>query len=93
MPDFNWVAGDNKPGVANGYDLDLVTKTIQEQKKDADYVIVYMHWGVEKSNRPIEYQKQYVPKMVEAGADAIVGSHPIGYKGLSITIKFPSHTR
>ncbi len=39
--------------------------------------IVYMHWGVEKSNRPVEYQKQYVPKMVEAGANAIVGSHPL----------------
>ncbi len=37
MPDSNWVAGENKPGVANGYDLNLVTKTIKEQKKDADY--------------------------------------------------------
>ena len=90
MPDTNWVAGDNKPGVANGYDLNLVTKTIKEQKKDADYLIVYMHWGVEKSNRPVEYQKQYVPKMVEAGADAIVGVTHIGYKDLSIIIKFLS---
>ena len=89
MPNFNWVAGDNKPGVANGYDLDLVTKTIQEQKKDADYVIVYMHWGVEKSNRPIEYQKQYVPKMVEAGADAIVGSHPHWLQGFEYYNKVP----
>ncbi|MBG9596568.1 capsular biosynthesis protein [Bacillus mycoides] len=89
MPNFNWVVGDNKPGVANGYDLDLVTKTIQEQKKDADYVIVYMHWGVEKSNRPIEYQKQYVPKMVEAGADAIVGSHPHWLQGFEYYNKVP----
>ena len=40
-----------------------------------------MHWGVEKSNRPVEYQKQYVPKMVEAGANAIVGSHPHWLQG------------
>ena len=33
MPDSNWVAGENKPGVANGYDLNLVTKTIKEQNK------------------------------------------------------------
>ena len=33
MPDFTWVADDNKPGVANGYDLNLVTKTIKEQRK------------------------------------------------------------
>jgi len=81
MPDFTWVADDNKPGVANGYDLNLVTKTIKEQKKDADYLIVYMHWGVEKSNRPVEYQKQYVSKMVTAGADAIIGSHPHWLQG------------
>ncbi|AJH56385.1 bacterial capsule synthesis PGA_cap family protein [Bacillus anthracis] len=81
MPDFTWVADDNKPGVANGYDLNLVTKTIKEQKKNADYLIVYMHWGVEKSNRPVDYQKQYVNKMVTAGADAIVGSHPHWLQG------------
>ncbi|MBO1624658.1 CapA family protein [Bacillus arachidis] len=81
MPDFTWVAGKDKPGVANGYDINQVTKTIKEQKKDADYLIVYMHWGVEKSNRPVDYQKQYVPKIVEAGADAIVGSHPHWLQG------------
>ncbi len=89
MPDSNWVAGENKPGVANGYDLNLVTKTIKEQKQDADYLIVYMHWGVEKSNRPVEYQKQYVPKMVEAGANAIVGSHPHWLQGFEYYNKVP----
>ncbi|WP_459501323.1 CapA family protein [Bacillus sp. C1] len=81
MPNFTWIAEKDKPGVANGYDINLVTKTIQEQKKNADYLIVYMHWGVEKSNRPVDYQKQYVPKIVEAGADAIVGSHPPRLQG------------
>ncbi|PHA02292.1 capsular biosynthesis protein [Bacillus pseudomycoides] len=81
MPDSAWVATNDKPGVANGYDLNLVTKTIKEQKKDADYMIVYMHWGVEKTNRPADYQKEYVQKMVEAGANAIVGSHPHWLQG------------
>ncbi|EJR59939.1 hypothetical protein IIO_03298 [Bacillus cereus VD115] len=89
MPDFTWVADDNTPGVANGYDLNLVTKTIKEQKKDADYLIVYMHWGVEKSNRPVDYQKQYVNKMVTAGADAIVGSHPHWLQGFEYYNKVP----
>ncbi|CAI8897610.1 PGA_cap domain-containing protein [Bacillus sp. IT-79MI2] len=89
MPDFTWVSGKDKPGVANGYDINLVTKTIKEQKKDADYLIVYMHWGVEKSNRPVDYQKQYVPKIVEAGADAIVGSHPHWLQGFEYYNKVP----
>ena len=40
-----------------------------------------MHWGVEKSNRPVEYQKQYASKMVTAGANAIIGSHPHWLQG------------
>ncbi|WP_369900084.1 CapA family protein [Bacillus manliponensis] len=81
MPSTSWVASENKPGVANGYNLNLVTKTIEEQKKDADYLVVYMHWGVEKTNRPAQYQRDYVQKMTEAGADAIVGSHPHWLQG------------
>ncbi|MGG2066077.1 CapA family protein [Bacillus sp. S14(2024)] len=89
MPDSAWVATNDKPGIANGYDLNLVTKTIQEQKKDADYMIVYMHWGVEKTNRPADYQKEYVQKMVEAGANAIVGSHPHWLQGFEYYNKVP----
>lgn len=89
MPDFTWVAGKEKAGVANGYDLNLVTKTIKEQKKNADYMIVYMHWGVEKTNRPADYQKEYVKKIVEAGADAIVGSHPHWLQGFEYYNKVP----
>ena len=33
MPDSNWVAGENKPGVANGYDLNLVTKQLKNKRK------------------------------------------------------------
>ncbi|CAG9613610.1 hypothetical protein BACCIP111899_02829 [Bacillus rhizoplanae] len=89
MPDSAWVATNDKPGVANGYDLNLVTKTIKEQKKDADYMIVYMHWGVEKTNRPADYQKEYVQKMIEAGANAIVGSHPHWLQGFEYYNKVP----
>lgn len=81
MPDSAWVAQGDKPGVAGGYDLNVVTKTVQQQKGDADYLIVYMHWGVEKTNKPAAYQKEYVAKMVEAGADVIVGSHPHWLQG------------
>ncbi|WP_438503586.1 CapA family protein [Ectobacillus ponti] len=81
MPDGGWVAGENRPGVAGAYDLDKVVSTIREQKGDADYLIVYIHWGVEKTNQPAAYQKQYTEKMVEAGANAIVGSHPHWLQG------------
>jgi poly-gamma-glutamate capsule biosynthesis protein CapA/YwtB (metallophosphatase superfamily) len=81
-PDFRWVATKDKPGVPNGYDPNLIIQKINEQKGDADYVIVYLHWGVEKTNTPAPYQKEYVKRMVEeAGVDAIVGSHPHWLQG------------
>lgn len=81
MPCADWTATNTTPGVAGGYDLNVVTKTIQEQKGDADYLVVYMHWGVEQTNTPAAYQKEYVTKMTEAGANAIVGSHPHWLQG------------
>ena len=92
MPDFTWVADDNKPGVANGYDLNLVTKTIKEQKKDADYLIIYMHWGVEKSNRPVEYQNNMQVKWLQQEPTRLLEVTHIGYKGLNIIITFLSLT-
>ena len=81
FPSSTWVATENKPGVTNGYDLDEVKRTIQEQKGDADYIIVYFHWGVEKTNTPAEYQFEYVKELKELGVDLIVGSHPHWLQG------------
>ncbi|MCD7744605.1 MAG: CapA family protein [Lachnospiraceae bacterium] len=42
----------------------------------AEYVIVYMHWGV-KNNRTVnEIQKEEALQAAEAGADYIVGANP-----------------
>lgn len=81
FPNSTWVATENKPGVTNGYDLHEVKRTIQEQKGDADYVIVYFHWGVEKTNTPAEYQFEYVKELKELGVDLIVGFHPHWLQG------------
>lgn len=81
FPNFTWVATENKPGVTNGYDLELVKQTIEEQKGDADYTIVYFHWGVEKTNTPVDYQFDYVKEMKELGVDLIIGSHPHWLQG------------
>ena len=75
IPATNWIATKERAGVPNGYDLELVKKTIQDQQGDADYTIVYFHWGVEKQNTPVEYQKEYVRELKKLGVDLIVGSH------------------
>ncbi|SFB06582.1 Poly-gamma-glutamate biosynthesis protein CapA/YwtB (capsule formation), metallophosphatase superfamily [Bacillus sp. cl95] len=76
LPDFSWVAGEAKPGLANGYELELMKRNIRKEKQDADYVFVYIHWGVEKSRKPEPFQRDWARQMIDSGADGIIGSHP-----------------
>ncbi|SCC69881.1 Protein of unknown function [Bacillus cereus] len=46
-------------------------KRLKNKKRRRLYDCIHALGG-EKTNRPADYQKQYVQKMVEAGADAIV---------------------
>lgn len=57
---------------------DQVVKIIRElaKRNDIDGVIVMPHWGVEYQHQPSSQQKSYARKFLEAGAFAIVGSHP-----------------
>lgn len=78
LPTVEWYATDNKPGIASGYQEDYVTSVIEKEKQEegTDIVFVYIHWGVERNKYPEDYQRKYARKMIEAGADAVVGAHP-----------------
>ncbi|MBS4199375.1 CapA family protein [Bacillus sp. FJAT-49732] len=81
LPDVNWIAKNDRSGIPNGYDLELIKKTILEQKGDSDYTIVYFHWGKEKQNIPVDYQYEYVKELQKTGVDLIIGSHPHWLQG------------
>lgn len=49
---------------------------ITEARKNADFVIVSVHWGEEGSLTPNAEQRSYAQKMADAGADVILGHHP-----------------
>lgn len=40
------------------------------------YVIVYIHWGDEYMTTSSRHQRIFARKMIDAGADAVVGHHP-----------------
>lgn len=71
-------------------DIETVCEKISEAKKKYDYVIVLPHWGIELWFFPPEEYYSYAKKMIEAGADSVLGSHThrIGpywkYKGKTI---------
>jgi len=65
------------PGVAHRalpIILDDVRKLREEE--NADYVIVNLHWGVEKADVPDSDQVSFARGLIESGVDVVVGHHP-----------------
>ena len=83
------LAGENKAGI-NPLDIEKVVTDIKEAKQKYNYVIVMPHWGREYQYEPLPECVSMAKRMVEAGADAVLGSHPhqiqplVKYKGKTI---------
>ena len=75
IPHETWKANADRAGVANGYDTFGICSNIFKLKKYVDKVIVYMHWGKELEVRSGELQKLIAHRLVDAGADLVVGTH------------------
>jgi len=69
-------AGENSVGVFRCWNGDLIYDVVREAKGNADFVIVYIHWGQELSETLHWAQPDQAKKLVEAGADLIIGDHP-----------------
>ena len=69
------VAAPGHPGTAAGHDLDAMVAAVTAAKKDADLVVVAIHWGVELDTQPRADDVALGHRLVDAGADAIFGGH------------------
>ncbi len=49
---------------------------LARSKYQADLVIPFMHWGEEEVPEPNDRQRTLARKMIDAGADVVVGGHP-----------------
>jgi poly-gamma-glutamate synthesis protein (capsule biosynthesis protein) len=72
----------DSPGILRCYDTELFVETIKEAKKNADYVIAYVHWGTEYSYELEEVQLSTGREYLDAGADIIIGAHPHILQGI-----------
>ncbi len=68
-------AGVDLPGVA-WLEPDRALADIRFAQPLADLVVVGLHWGVEYAKQPQAEQVELAHRMVDAGADLIVGGHP-----------------
>ncbi len=64
----------NEIGLAPA-DTTIMAKEISEADKNADVVIVSMHWGVEYVDSPNERQIELAHTAIDNGADLIIGYH------------------
>lgn len=62
----------SRPGVA---DMKYALRAIRKAKKDADHILVSVHWGREYLSYPEPLNRKYAQKMIEHGADVIIGHH------------------
>jgi poly-gamma-glutamate capsule biosynthesis protein CapA/YwtB (metallophosphatase superfamily) len=70
-----WRAEPGKPGLASARDEDRLLRAVREAREEADTVVVYAHYGQERNPCPIERQVTLTERLVEAGADVVVGAH------------------
>jgi poly-gamma-glutamate synthesis protein (capsule biosynthesis protein) len=71
----SWIATPNRSGLAIANDLARTTAAVKAAKKQADIVVVFMHWGIEEDSCPSAAQKTLAKQLSNAGADIIVGAH------------------
>ncbi len=75
-------ATETNPGVFRTVDPELLYQRTKEASAEADYVIVYMHWGEEAVTWQEEYQLEVGHGLIAAGADAVIGDHPHRVQGI-----------
>lgn len=69
------IPDDSPLRVVMNYEEDVIERQIKEANEIADAVIVSAHWGVEDTHLVSDDRKELAKKMVDWGADVILGGH------------------
>ncbi|KJS68869.1 MAG: hypothetical protein JL50_03375 [Peptococcaceae bacterium BICA1-7] len=84
VPRTDWIAGKSRPGVASGHNSKLMLESVRQAAERADITIVSMHWGQETADYPRQEEINLAHRLVDAGADVVVGHHPHVMQGLEL---------
>jgi poly-gamma-glutamate capsule biosynthesis protein CapA/YwtB (metallophosphatase superfamily) len=71
----SWTATADHPGVASAKRVDRLTQEVAAARRQADTVVVFLHWGTESQYCPNQDQQTLAQQLVDAGADVVVGTH------------------
>lgn len=86
IPSVDWYAGKNRPGILGAYKVHeaAVTQSIKKLKERCDLVVVSVHWGKEGAVDVRKQETEMAHKMVDAGADIVMGHHPHVVQGVEL---------
>ena len=65
-------------------DLRHVTDQVEKLDRKVDVVVVLPHWGTQYTHSPEPVQRTVARRLVDAGADLVVGGHPHWVQGLDV---------
>ena len=75
IPVGSWNVLNSQPGEFCFYDETDLLNAIKAADSQVDYLFVMVHWGVEHTTELTDYQANDGHKMIDAGADAVIGMH------------------
>ena len=82
-PSISYAADTDKVGVAPRI-YESIREDIARLREQVDLVAISLHWGVEESFTVTPEQVEFAHKLLDGGADIILGHHPHQFHGIEI---------
>lgn len=82
IPDTSWNIENKQPGMLCFYDETLLLQAVEAASAKYDHVFVLTHWGTMRTTELTDYQKNDAHKIIDAGAQAVIGAHPHILQGI-----------
>ncbi|MFH1713281.1 MAG: CapA family protein, partial [Candidatus Jacksonbacteria bacterium] len=70
--------------VYSQFDVESAQEVIRQLAAETDLIIVNIHWGAEYEHQFNQTQQSIAHKLIDAGADIIIGHHPHVAQGMEI---------
>lgn len=79
-----WTATADHGGLASivGDQFDKFVQLVTAEAETADVVVVYLHFGPENDACPTDRQSSVAQRLIDAGADIIIGAHSQQLQGM-----------
>ncbi|RMF87258.1 MAG: CapA family protein, partial [Nitrospinota bacterium] len=72
------------PGHVDGYRLEYALGMVEHFRPHVDLLTVNIHWGHSVSHQVCTYQREVGRKLIDYGADVVIGHHPHTIQGVEV---------